>query len=89
MYYESWYLAPYRLAFKNFLFPSLDIKCGFIDSCHDNATCSDENGSYTCVCKRGFTGDGFNCTGEPLKFDYINVRVITFLKKPKYNLTVK
>ena len=42
-----------------------DIKnCENDDGCHDNATCSDDNGSYTCVCKNGFTGDGFNCTGE-------------------------
>ena len=47
-----------------------DIKnCENDDGCHDNATCSDDNGSYTCVCNIGFTGDGFNCTGNKLIHD--------------------
>ena len=42
------------------------VNCENDDGCHDNATCTDDNGSYTCVCKDGFTGDGFNCTGNKL-----------------------
>ena len=34
------------------------------DDCHDNATCSDTDGSYTCSCNDGFTGDGFTCASE-------------------------
>ena len=44
------------------------MNCDNDDGCHDNATCTDDNGSYSCVCKDGFTGDGFNCTGNNLKF---------------------
>ena len=40
------------------------INCVDDHGCDDNATCTDENGSYVCVCDSGFTGDGFNCTGE-------------------------
>ena len=36
------------------------------DGCHDNATCTDGNGSYTCECNDGFTGDGFSCEGKSL-----------------------
>ena len=44
----------------------LDIKeCDLgTDGCHDNATCTDGNGSYTCECNDGFTGDGFSCEGK-------------------------
>ena len=39
------------------------IDCGVNDGCHDNATCTDGDGSYTCACNVGFDGDGFNCKG--------------------------
>ena len=34
------------------------------DGCHDNATCADTDGSYTCTCDIGYTGDGFTCNSE-------------------------
>ncbi|XP_042892824.1 stabilin-2-like [Penaeus japonicus] len=30
--------------------------------CDVNADCTDTDGSYTCTCKTGYTGDGFNCS---------------------------
>ena len=48
-------------------FTSDTVNCDVDDGCHANATCTDGNGSYICVCNGGFTGDGFNCTGN----DYI------------------
>ena len=46
--------------------------CGFSDideckgnhSCQVNATCTNTNGSYVCVCEPGFNGNGQSCTGE-------------------------
>ena len=34
-----------------------------LNDCSPNATCTNTNGSYTCTCDTGYTGDGFNCTG--------------------------
>ena len=35
-----------------------------INICHDNATCNNTEGSYTCSCNTGYTGNGFSCTGK-------------------------
>ena len=39
------------------------VDCDVSDGCHDNATCTDGDGSYTCACMDGFYGDGFSCKG--------------------------
>ena len=33
--------------------------------CNENADCTNSDGSYSCTCKRGFTGDGSACEGTP------------------------
>lgn len=33
------------------------------DNCHDNATCNDTIGSFTCECQAGFSGNGTYCQG--------------------------
>ena len=33
------------------------------DTCHDNATCHNIQGSYTCSCNFGYTGNAVFCTG--------------------------
>ena len=32
--------------------------------CHENATCSNFEGGYNCMCDAGFTGDGMFCERE-------------------------
>ena len=46
--------------------------CVDIDECstrrHDcsaNAECYNSAGSFECICKRGFLGNGIDCLGEP------------------------
>ena len=32
--------------------------------CDENADCINGNGSYSCTCKQGFTGNGSHCEGK-------------------------
>ena len=32
--------------------------------CDPNAMCTNTEGSYVCRCKKGYVGDGKNCTGN-------------------------
>ena len=41
--------------------------------CHDNATCTNTDGSYKCQCKNGYSGDGMDCKSRrPLMFRVLN-----------------
>jgi len=35
--------------------------------CHANATCTNTQGSFSCACKTGYSGNGFNCSGKKEK----------------------
>ena len=34
------------------------------DSCDVNAECTNTDGSYTCSCLAGYSGDGMTCSGK-------------------------
>ena len=67
-------LTQERLMHGNFciILKSHFFICDFIDideckgnhSCHENANCTNTNGSYVCDCQPGYNGNGQNCTGE-------------------------
>ena len=35
-------------------------------NCSDHAVCNNTKGGHNCTCKKGFIGDGENCTGKVL-----------------------
>ncbi len=37
---------------------------GVLNECSDFAECLNTNGSFSCMCMEGYTGDGFSCTGR-------------------------
>ncbi|MEL7368600.1 MAG: calcium-binding EGF-like domain-containing protein, partial [Myxococcota bacterium] len=39
-------------------------ECMTMSPCSDNATCTNQPGSFTCACNDGYTGDGVTCTAE-------------------------
>ena len=34
-----------------------------MDDCHQNASCSNNIGSFSCSCQSGYTGNGIDCQG--------------------------
>ena len=50
---------------QHFLFSDIDECAQDTHNCSkDGALCNNTEGSFNCTCKRGFTGDGYNCTGK-------------------------
>ena len=37
-------------------------------NCSDHAVCNNTKGGHNCTCKKGFVGDGENCTGKILPY---------------------
>lgn len=50
------------------LIPSTDVdECQpFLNNCHKDGECVNTDGSYSCRCRPGFQGDGYNCVCEYL-----------------------
>lgn len=48
-----------------YFFTRLDLdECAIPNECDLNALCINTEGSYVCRCRKGFEGDGRNCTGS-------------------------
>ena len=54
------------LMLDSFYLPSSDVdECAsnLTNDCHQNATCANGVGNYSCTCNNGYSGNGENCTG--------------------------
>ena len=38
-------------------------ECDAQNECHANADCSNSIGSYECICRQGYAGNGTECSG--------------------------
>ena len=45
------------------LYPDIDECSTGVNSCSQNAHCTNKNGSYACECDSGFFGNGILCEG--------------------------
>ena len=45
------------------IFSDIDECAAGTASCDDDADCINSEGSYTCSCRPGYTGDGKHCEG--------------------------
>ena len=61
------YLFSYQHLYIYWVYSSDIDECDAANnSCHENAWCNNTQGSFTCSCKPGYEGDGYNCTGKIL-----------------------
>ena len=49
------------------IFLILDIDECLTQPCDVNAVCNNTVGTFECICKSGYTGNGFTCTGKLVK----------------------
>ena len=59
------------------------------DACDVNAKCKNNVGSYTCTCKKGFTGKGKTCTGKIGLYYWLRLlslkKKIIFIFRPSFD----
>ena len=48
----------------NLFHSDLDECLNDTDICDEHANCANTDGSYTCECDKGYSGDGYSCTGN-------------------------
>ena len=59
------FVDPYEsVKNRNLFLSDLDECLNDTDICDEHANCANTDGSYTCECDKGYTGDGYNCAGE-------------------------
>ena len=51
-------------------------ECKGQTNCHWKANCTNTIGSYDCTCKRGMTGDGYQCEGKVVGENNIGMIIV-------------
>ena len=54
-------------------------------NCHNNATCLNSNGSFTCLCNTGYSGNGVSCGGEGKLSWTFNIRILNIRRNHDIN----
>ena len=61
----------YDVLFYDSTVVGIDVdECETGHSCHQNADCINNPGSFSCQCHNMFQGDGFNCTSESIDIQH-------------------
>ena len=64
MLHWSFLLTTDHFEINNTVYLYLDVdECKPTSSCHNDATCKNLPGNFTCSCNVGYSGDGFTCNG--------------------------
>ena len=63
-------LSCYRLIKQGKHFSDVDECTEGSHKCSVDAVCNNTKGSYKCICKPGYHGDGLTCEGKIFKFSH-------------------
>ena len=75
LHFLFWYDACFLLWDHTLDISTLDDTPSFLDInecmnatnyCHSNASCSNSDGSHTCTCNKGYSGNGTHCDGKEM-----------------------
>ena len=55
---------------------SIDIDECKSTPCDKNAACVNTDGSFTCTCNTGYSGDGFNCSGKIIGLNIVQIIIL-------------
>jgi hypothetical protein len=58
--------------------PDIDECAEGLDDCHADAACTNAEGSYSCTCNEGFTGDGTTCSDDDVSDPVISPAAMSF-----------
>ena len=61
---QWWFFVSTELDFFSVWKSDIDECSENTSLCDENASCNNTDGSYSCICKQGFTGDGSTCNGK-------------------------
>ena len=71
------------------LFSAVPLCTEFGNTCDENAECYEQDGSFGCICKDGYAGNGFLCEGVLQLFKFYIHLSQTYLVNLQLNMKVK
>ena len=53
----------------------------YVHNCHEDANCTNTNGSFYCTCLHGYSGDGITCAGKQNAFQKVRLQLCFTIKQ--------
>lgn len=81
MCFEYWYFFVLLFFIQIYFFLDID-ECLFdLNNCDVNVNCINKVGNFICICKLGYSGDGYFCVGLYFIFIFILYKIKYYYSK--------